>query len=193
MAFTTGGLFHQESVKLAGLYLEMGDWGSVREKAVSENLMQARTWSSLQRVCREVVSRLETLRTAELELLVETTSLEQGYLLWVAVCRRYRFIADFAVEVLRERYMTLKTDCSHEDFDAFFNGKAAWHAELDRIRPSTRNKLRQVLFKMLREADLLTANNTIAPAMLSPAFLKTIQRDGRRDDLMFPAFESDAG
>lgn len=193
MSFTTGGLFHQESVTLAALYLEMGDWDVVREKAVSENLLQARTSSSLQRVCREVVSRLETLRAGELELLVDTTPREQGYLLWIAVCRRYRFIADFAVEVIRERYMTLKTDLSHEDFDAFFDGKAVWRTELERIQPSTRKKLRQVLFKMLREADLLTKNNVINAAILSPAFLKTIQQEGRREALLFPVFESDIG
>ena len=193
MSFTTGGLFQQESLKLAALYLEAGDWKKIREKVISENLLQARTSSSLQRVCREVITRLETLRGAELELLVETASQEQRYLLWIAVCRRYRFIADFAVEVIRERYMTLKTDLSPVDFDAFFNGKAIWRPELDQIQPSTRNKLRQVLFKMLREADLLTKNNTIAPAMLSPTFLKTIQRDDRRDALLFPAFESDIG
>jgi hypothetical protein len=193
MAFTTGGLFSQESVNMAALYLEMRDWDKVREKAVSENLLQARTSSSLQRVCREVVSRLETLRGAELELLVDAAPREQGYLLWIAVCRRYPFIADFAVEVIRERYMTLKTDLNYEDFDAFFNGKAVWRTELERIQPSTRNKLRQVLFKMLREADLLTKNNAIVPAMPSPAFLKTIQQEGRRDALLFPVFESDIG
>jgi hypothetical protein len=124
-------------------------------------------------------------------LLVEANPQEQSYLLWLAVCRRYRFIADFAVEVLRERYITLKTDLSHEDFDSFFNKKSEWHAELDEIRPATRNKLRQVLFKMLRDADLLTANNTITAAMLSSRLLEVIPHGHRRDVLFFPAFESD--
>ena len=108
MSFTTGGLFHRESVKLAALYLDVGDWNSVRDKVIAENLLQTRTLNTLRRVCREVVSRLRTLTRGELECLVESSQQEQGYLLWLAVCRRYRFIADFAVEVLRERYM----DCA---------------------------------------------------------------------------------
>jgi len=80
---------------------------------------------------------------------------------------------------------------SHEDFDSFFNRKSEWHSELDEVRPATRKKLRQVLFKMLREADLLTANNMINAAMLSPRLIDVISLANRRDVLYFPAFESD--
>lgn len=191
MSFTTGSLFHRESVKLVALYLDLGDWNSVRDKVIAENLLQTRTLNTLKRVCREVISRLRTLNPGELEFLVEGSHQEQAYLLWLAVCRRYRFIADFAVEVLRERYIALKTDLSHEDFDSFFNKKSEWHSELDEVRRTTRNKLRQVLFKMLREADLLTANNMINAAMLSPRLIELVSYGNRRDILCFPAFESD--
>jgi len=191
MSFTTGSLFHRESVKLAVLYLDLGDWNSVRDKVIAENLLQTRTLNTLKRVCREVVSRLRTLSPSELEFLVEASHQEQAHLLWLAVCRRYRFIADFAVEVLLERYITLKSDLTHEDFDSFFNRKSEWHLELDEITPATRGKLRQVLFKMLREADLLTANNMIHAAMLSPRLLDVIHRGCRRDVSYFPVFESD--
>ena len=191
MSFTTGSLFHRESVKLAVLYLELMDWNAVRDKVLSENLLQARTLNTSKRVCREIISRLNKLSSNELGLLVKANPQEQGYLLWLAVCRRYRFIADFAVEVLRERFITLKTNLSHEDFDFFFNKKSEWHSELDEIRPTTRNKLRQVLFKILREAGLLTENNNIHAAMISPELLKVLPHDNRRDILIFPAFESD--
>jgi len=191
MSFTTGSLFHRESVKLAALYLDLGDWNSVRDKVVAENLLQARTLNTLKRVCREVVSRLRTMSQSELEFLVEGSHQEQAYLLWLAVCRRYRFIADFAVEVLRERYITLKADLTFDDFDSFFNRKSEWHLELEEITPATRSKLRQVLFKILREADLLTANNLINAAMLSPILLDVIHQGSCRDVLYFPVFESD--
>lgn len=191
MSFTTGGLFHRESVKLATLYLELDDWYSVRDKVIAENLLQARTLNTLKRVCREVVSRLRTLSQGELEFLVEGSHQEQAYLLWIAVCRRYRFIADFAVEVLRERYITLKADLAHEDFDSFFNRKSEWHLELDEVTQATRGKLRQVLFKMLREADLLTDSNMIHAGMLSPRLMDLIHQGNRGDVLFFPVFESE--
>ena len=190
MSFTTGGLFHHESLNLAVLYLDIEDWNTVRQKVMAENLLQARTLNTSRRVCREIISRLKTLDAGELDLLVASNPREQGYLLWLAVCRRYGFIADFAVEVMRERFITLKTDLNYADFDAFFNRKSEWYAELDQLRSTTRNKLRQVLFKMLREADLLTANNMIKAALLSSGLVEVITHGNRRDVFFFPAFES---
>ena len=191
MSFTTGGLFHRESVQLAALYRDLDDWQAVHDRVIAENILQTRTASTLKRVYREIASRLKTLNPTELAFLLEGSHQEQAYLLWLAVCRRYSFIADFAVEVLRERYITLKNDVTHDDFDAFFNHKSEWHPELDTISQATRRKLRQVLFRILREADLVTANNMINAAMLSPRLLDTILQGNRRDLLYFPAVESD--
>ncbi len=191
MSFTTGSLFHRESVKLVALYLDLGDWDSVRHKVITDNLLQTRTLNTLKRVCREIISRLKTLSQSELQFLLEISHQEQAYLLWLAVCRRYKFIADFSIEVLRERYITLKTDLNYEDYDSFFNQKSEWHSELDEIRPATRSKLRQVLFKILREADLLSANNIISAAMLSQQLIDLISHGNPREILYFPIFESD--
>lgn len=191
MSFTTGSLFLRESVNVAGLYLDLGNWISVREKVVTENLLQTRTLNTLKRVYREIVSRLRTLSLCELEFLIDCSPQEQAYLLWIAICRRYRFIADFAVEVLRERYLTLKNDLAHEDFDSFFNRKAEWHLELDEITLATRGKLRQVLFKILHEAELLMPDNTINVAIIGPRLLELIHQESRNDILYFPVFETD--
>jgi len=190
MAFTTGGLFHRDSVKLAELYLDLKEWDSVRDKVFFKNLLQSRTLNSLTRVSREIISRLKTLEADELDLLISGSTQEQKYLLWLAVCRRYRFIADFAKEVIRERYIGLKFDLPYEEFDYFFNKKLEWHPELEEIKPTTRNKLRQVLFRILREAELLATDHTINGSMLSKRFLDAIPQKRRQDVLVFPAFES---
>lgn len=191
MSFTTGGLFHLESVKLAALYLEIGDWSEVREKVISKNLLQYRTLNTLKRVCREVISRLKTFDSGELGFLIDANHQEQCYLLWLALCRRYSFIADFATEILRERYISLKTDLNYEDFDTFFNTKSEWHSELYDIQPATRSKLRQVLFKILHETDILTTDNKINATMLTPRFVKLLTKANLQDFQFFPAFESD--
>jgi len=191
MSFTTGNLYHRESVKLAALYIDLGDWNSVHDKVIAENLLQTRTLNSLKRVYREIVSLLMTLNPAELEFLVKASHQEQGSLLWLAVCRRYKFIADFAVEVIRERYISLKTDLTYEDFDSFLNRKSEWHAELDAISAATRVKLRQVLFKILKDADIINTNNFINAAMLTPRLLELIHQSNHNEVLYFPAFDSD--
>ena len=189
MSFTTGGLFQQESVKLATLFLDLDDWAAVREKALSDNVLQARTLSTSKRICREIISRLKTLSSPELDLLVHGSPREQAQLLWLGVCRRYKFIADFAVEVLHEKYISLRTDLQYADFDSFFNNKSEWHSELDQIKPATKSKLRQVLFRILQDADLLSVNNTINPALLSPRLHNLVQHGGGQDFLLFPWVE----
>jgi len=191
LSFTSGSLLQMESINLALLNLELGDWNIVREKVISENLLQTRTVNSSKRICREVISRLETLNLGERGLLVVANSQEQKHLLWIAICRRYTFIADFAVEVLREHYLTLKSSLSYADFDAFFYGKSEWHEELNKISSETRKKLRQILFKILREVNLLDVNMMINAAMLTPRLLNTIYSTDSSDLNLFPAFESD--
>ena len=191
MSFTTGGLFRRESLEAASLFLQSGSWDAVRKEIMAKNLLQARTLSTLQRECREVLSRLRLLNGEELRFLVEAEYREQGHLLWIAVCRRYPFVRDFAVEVLRERYITLKADVRYEEFDAFFNAQSEAHPQLHEISSTTRKKLRQVLFKILRESELLASDDTIVPVMLDPELTALISRGNKRELLLFPVFESD--
>ena len=190
MSFTAGSIFFQESVKFAELYLEFGDWNETKNHIIHQNILQARTLNTSKRICTEIISRLKTMNKQELEFLLDSSSQDQAYLLWLAICRRYQFIGDFAIEVIRERFISLKTDLNYIDFDSFFNQKSEWHVELENIQPSTRNKLRQVLFKILREADLLTENNLINVATLSPNLIEIICRNDKQEILYFPLFES---
>ena len=75
--------------------------------------------SSAQRSIREIVNRLRWLSDDELEVFIESERGEQAALLWLAACRAYRFIREFAVEVLNERFLSLRTDITYDDFDAF--------------------------------------------------------------------------
>ncbi len=124
ISFTSGSLCHRESVRLAELYLLLHDWEEVRIQALRDNLLQARTESTAKRTCREAIARLKTLTESELTFLAEANHHDQAHLLWAAVCRLYRFIADFAVEVLHERFVAMKLDLSFEVFDAFYNRKS---------------------------------------------------------------------
>ncbi len=191
MSFSTGGLFHKESVQMASLYLACGDWNHVREMALSGNLLQARTVSSAKRSGQEILFRLQRLSPAELDLLVHGANQEQACLLWIAVCRHYAFIGEFARDVIRERYISLKSDLQYEDFDSFFNRKADWHPELDAMKKSTIDKLRQVVFRMLREAGILSSENIINTIMLTDRLLESLNKENRADVHFFPIFDSD--
>jgi hypothetical protein len=167
LSFTSGSLLVREADVVASVYLRERDWGLVRQIAMQDNLLQARTVSSRIRITREAIQRLAVFDDAELELLVDSSLAERWHLMWVAACRRYELIGDFAEEVLRERFLLLTPTLSIEDFDRFVTGKSLWHPELDEIRPSTRRELRRSLFRMLHEAGLCSEDGDILPAVLS--------------------------
>lgn len=186
MSFTTGTLLHRESEVMTRLYCELGDWDAVREIVIAENRLQMRTLNASKRIFQEISSRLKWLTAPQLQLLLDGSYQEQNYLLWLAVCQRYRFIYDFAVEVIREKFLRLDFDLSYNDYDIFFNNKAEWHPEVERVADSTRKKQRQFIFKMLREAELLTADNRLLPVLLSPRLIRVIQEDDPAHFAIFP-------
>lgn len=191
LSFTTGGIFLQEAPLVAERYLALRDWAQTRAEIRSQNLLQVRTASAALRLSKELVTRLERLEVPELEELREASLRDRGYLLWAAACRRYAFIHDFAVEVLREHHLLLRRQISFGDYDAYYNAKALWHTELDEIAPSTQHKLRQNLFRMLREADLISDQQHIQPAMLSPRLAQLLARRGREELLVFPSTDNE--
>jgi hypothetical protein len=191
MSFTTGGLYLPESVGFASAFLQCNNWKEAREQVTQQNLFMARTQKSAGRVIGEVYARLKALSEAELQLLVDGTHSEQQAVLWVAVCRAYPFIRDFAMEVLRESFLNFRGVLATEDFTYFYTKKAELEPRLDEISEQTQNRLRQVLYKMMREAGLLTDEHVIIPSQLTADCIRTIARKNPKDLMLFPVFESD--
>ena len=184
LSFTSGALLVREALVAAPIYLEERDWSRVRARLREGNLLQARTRSTGFRLAREVAQRLEVLTVAEIDLLIESAPAERGYLMWVAACRRYAFIGDFAKEVLRERYLVLASTVDYADFDSFVHGKSIWHEELAELKDSTLQKLRSTVFRMLVEASLLDERRTIIPAVFSKRLAELLD-DRKPSDIRF--------
>lgn len=166
LSFTCGALLLREAMITIPVYLEIGDWKETRLRLTAGNLLQARTVSSAVRLARETVQRLAVFTDDELEILVESSPSEHSLLMWVAACRRYSFIGEFAEEVVRERYLLLTPSLGYAEFDRFVSGKTLWHSELAELEESTLKELRATVFRMLRQADLLVGGQ-IQQAILS--------------------------
>ena len=186
LSFTTGALLAREGALLAPVYVDVRDWEKVRDRAVEDNILQARTHRTGVRLVRETVKRLSVLTDQEVELMDELTAPERGHLMWVAACRRYGLIGEFAEEVVRERFLLLASTLQYEDFDSFVRGKALWHDELATIKDSTMQKLRSNVFKMLVEVELLSASGHIIPAVLSERLIALLSERAPSDVRFFP-------
>lgn len=187
MSFSTGGLFLNESLEIARLHVEGEAWEDTILRARQEGATSLPKAISNRRTVREISNRLMTLSTDERQFLVDDADrADQEALLWLATCRAYRFIREFALEVVRERYLSYQLDLPRESFDQLLEAKAEWDDGLAAIKDSTRQRLRQVAFRIMREAGVLSDANRIQTAILSTR-LKTMIADRNPAELaLFP-------
>lgn len=194
MSFTSGGLYLNESVELAASYLRTQDWDETIALAQAEGLTSLPKEKSKRRMLREIVNRLETLNRAELQFVVEDADRqEQSLLIWLSVCRAYRLVREFTVEVVQDRYLAYQLDLPTEGFDLFFEQKAEWDEILASTSAATRVRLRQVAFKIMREAGIISDDNRIQSAYLSTPLRALIEAHAPTDLAMFPGAVTDGG
>lgn len=165
LSFTAGGLLHSESMSVIKCYLQSCDWLKVKEEVSSLNVLAVRTQSSGKRLMRELELRLSWLDNSDLELIQNLSSAtEQKQALWIFICKTYKFINDFMRKVVNDKAHALDYSITYDDYARFYNAESQWNEELDKLSPSTQKKIRQVLFKMLREMDILSDQNVIQMA-----------------------------
>ncbi len=186
LSFTSGALLAGEAALVAPIYLQEGDWTTTHARVKEDNLLQSRVSRSSTRMLGALIPRIQVLTDYELRIVADGTSTERGHLMWTAACRRYTLIAEFAEEVLRERFLTLVSTLTYEEYDSFYRTKAMWHDELDEVTDLSYKKLRQVLFKMMFEAGLLTKPGHIEPALLSTRVAECLNQRTPSDVRFFP-------
>lgn len=194
MSFATGGLLLNESVEVAKLHTPSDAWDTTLRRAIEEGIASLPKAASRRRTLREIVNRVSTLDNKELEHLIENAyRQDQQALLWIAACRAYRFVREFATEVIHERFLSFQLDLPLESFDVLFATKAEWDDGLAEISPTTRAKLRQVLFRMMREANVISDDNRILSAYISPRLKTMLVESHPQDLILLPGLNRDGG
>ena len=187
LGFTAAALLLPQSLQIAEWYATTPDWKLIRTYAVAENRLGFRTPGSASRIGHELVARLSTLTPAQLALLHSGTPAEQRHLSWLALCKQYRIIREFAEEVLHERFARLLLNLPTGEFEAFISSKAAWHPELEKVSPTTIRRSQNMLYQIMREANLLAGDDVIQRQSLSAACLRAILDDDPTLLSIFPA------
>ena len=176
-AFTAGALMFSESILITDLYLKLNSWQEVIKEATTTNILKARKSSSSIRIVSEAVTRLRNLSDKQLILFQTTDKATKQQLLWYAICKTFPFIFDFAKDVLHDKYSKMETILSIEDINVYFTKQAGWHEDLEKKAESTKSKMKVVLLRMLREAELVDKNNKIIPTFFSSEFLSCMPKD----------------
>ena len=161
-------------------YLAVGDWELAKQRILSSNALQCRSASSAVRLEREFRQRLGALTQDQLILAAGATAEDRSAMAWLAVCKSTRFAFEFASDILREKLTSHDAVLRHSDYEGYVESKRLSHPELARLTTSSKNKVRQVLLRMLAEAGLLatgTALGTIQRPALSPTVVRAITCD----------------
>jgi hypothetical protein len=180
LSFTAASLRPELARIVAESFLAVGDWDLVKKRVLSTNSLQCRSTSSAIRLERELRQRLETLTRDQMILLVQATAEERAAIAWLAACKRIRFAFEFAAEVLRDKLAVHDPVLRPSDYEGYVENKRLAHQEFARLTASSKNKIRQVLLRMLAEAGLLEAGaslGTIQRPVLSPAVGRAIVSD----------------
>lgn len=185
--YTAAALLYRDSVLLAELYLDLRNWDKVREAVLGDNLLQIRTLAAQKRIYSEAYTRVYPLSESALDILARGNREEQCQIIWYAICRKYNFIHDFALEVLAEKVKRLDYQISPADFNLFFNNKAELYEKLANTSEGSRKKLQTNLFRMLVSSGIVDIEMKIQLMILSPRVRELIIREDILSPAIFPS------
>lgn len=178
--FTAGAAMLNETRAMAEAYLDCGcDWERTKEKVLKENILSKEKVSTAKRYFSLIKERLETLNTAELHAFVNGSVSTQRTLVLLAICKAYSFIYDFINEYVRECFYNLQEKVTHTVFNEFYNEKKYIHPELENVTEKSVYKMRQVLFRILEQTEIIESANdgTIRRPYLPPELEEMIVKD----------------
>ena len=182
LSYTTTSLSTYESEVIANLYLETKAWPVVRECVIEENAVQKGTVASRKRLFLELKKRLETLTEAELAYFTQASNSEAKALTMLSCFKLYRFIYDFASELMRKKLLLFDYQLLNSDYESFYDSKRVAYENLNTISEATRKKLKQVMFRIFEQAGLIDNIKTkhIQKPYLSEKIIALIVRDNPR-------------
>jgi hypothetical protein len=157
-----------ESIKIAEAYSRIGDWERTQQYVLENDILQKGKEVTTKRVFRELKKRLEKLSPEQINLLLEENPANQRLVLLQGICKLYRFIGEFVIEVLRNKVLTFEQVILDSDYDRFFQMKAANHPELEELTENTKKKLRSRILRILTETGLI---NNVKDKWINPPLI----------------------
>ena len=190
-AFIGASVLLNEMHIVASLYRELKDWDKVKKQVFENRLLQTRTEATAVRYFSELKARITGLSDKQIDIITNGSIEEQKQMIWWSICKAYTFIKEFAIEIIRGKFVLFDYAISHVDFIQFFDEKTVIDPSLAGLKDSTKKKQEQIIFRMLREASILDKNNNIIPSLLSERIIEALKPDKPESFLVFPVTETD--
>ena len=146
LSFTSVPLRLIEMVKIAKYAVEndITDFSLVKDSGIVYGSLKN---STLKRHFRELRNRLEKLTPDQLQILINGDLNSQKQVAFLAVCKYYDFIRDFAIDVIRDKSLVYDYKINESDYNSFINNRIHFHPELEMFKDSTMKKAKQVAYQ----------------------------------------------
>ncbi|MEB0114542.1 DUF1819 family protein [Variovorax sp. RTB1] len=181
---SAGSLMVPETRRIAKLLLNRPTDAQWDAAIKDENLLQ-KSPATARRQARLIRNRLETLDGEGLTLVVESDGELCRQLLLAASARHSRLLSDFLRDVYIADLRRLENTLSHRQWEAFLTECEHRDNAVGQWAASTREKLFQVIVRILAEAKYLdsTRRMGLTPPMLHPKMRAYLKRLGDAETL----------
>lgn len=178
-SFTGASAMITETLIIAEAFLILNDWYIVLKNLTDSNSLNKIKHVTFKREFSEIKKRISLLTNEQLQILVNGSSDDSKAIILLSIVKSYTFIYEFISEVILNKYLLFDRSLTDADYIKFVNNKMLSHPELENITESTQKKVKQVVFKILEQVNLITntKNGIIIKPILNKDVLASIISD----------------
>ncbi|MBP3200302.1 MAG: DUF1819 family protein [Lachnospiraceae bacterium] len=153
---TAENFLYNETKTLASYLLGGEDIEVLKRRNITENLIMYKKEKAIARVNAPIFRRLAFLMEKDMikDFLYEDISTSK-YILLYAVMKTDNLVKDFVFEVYKKKVLEDIEYIEKKDIDDWYQEKMAMSETLKSVTVATENKLKQVILKILQDANLV--------------------------------------
>ena len=185
--FTAEHLYRNEMKIIVHLQLQGLSKEEIKKKVFEENLLHCRSEAAIKDLFPRVYRRAEVLDQQLKFFLIHGARSDQNALLLYAFLKRFTFPRDFVLEVIHYNIKKFKLTVTDGNIRTFFEEKEQQYEQVRNWTDKTKYKLKQVMLKIIVDAELLKKNGNeyeIKPIPLSRELRDYVERNPNYRDLL---------
>lgn len=174
---TVGALLVPESRKIAELMLSDVIFGEWDNKILNQNFLQKRSLASAKRIANFIRSRLELMSPELWALIRDGDSVTATHACFASAIKHCTLLGDYLDLVVREQFRKIEDKLTPRVWEDFILGCRQRDPQMQEFTPSTAQKMRSNLHKILAEAGYLKHGKkwTLQKVEISPDVLQYLK------------------
>ena len=152
----TGAAFLYNETKIIAQYVYNGESiKELRKRNIDENLIQYKSKAAILRVNTPIFERISVFNEAMLNEFVNGDVIISKMLLIYSIMKTDKLVKDFITQVYQDKILMMKDYIEQIEINNWFE-KIYVKSNLESVSESTKNKLKQVMMKIMVDSGLVS-------------------------------------